>query len=507
MQVRVFNGEDLPGALTAVKRAFGPNAFILRQRRLAQKRGLMGALAFRSLGRAVSTGTDSSARAGVQVTAALLENEESVDMLRVLGLIEPDAAGDPAETPAVASPLPVADFRPSEDPVGAAKSRLWGRSAYQSQQVSGGVIGLGAGPSFVSPRVAHTATSAPAEGLPEPRSATVALRTELISLRSELEEMRKAMGGRFLETPPARPPAQGAIQESLQVQSSPRRRPSRLQRAIEALGALGLEPEYARDIASDWFSVEERDEPGARAEVEAAVQAGIERLCRADAEISAKAPERRRVIAIVGPTGVGKTTTLAKLAAREVLESGRRVALLTCDTFRIAAVEQLRMYARIVGVPLRVIDKPEEMKACLSVFRDYDLILMDTPGISPKLPEQMNKLNTILAPDSTRPIGPTGLIGPMNHPIEKYLVLSSATKTEETIKAWKTYGALGIDRLILSKTDESVRFGCLLPVLKASGNPVAFLTNGQRVPEDLQSATASNLLSLFNGRHDSAGEK
>mgnify|MGYP003877814043 CR=1 FL=1 len=264
---------------------------------------------------------------------------------------------------------------------------------------------------------------------------------------------------------------------------APARRSSRLQRAIEEMGLLGLEPEYARDLASDWFEVSERDLPASRAELQAAIKAGLGKLCRADATLTPRDALTPRMIAIVGPTGVGKTTTLAKIAAREVLESGRRVALITCDTFRIAAVEQLRMYARIIGIPLRVASSAAEMREALAASRDYGLVLIDTPGLAPQAQKQHESLNTILAVDAR---------------IERLLALSATTKTEEGLEAWKAFEPLGINRLIFCKIDESIRFGSLLPVMKTAKAPVAFLTNGQRVPEDLVGATPENLVQLFD---------
>ncbi|MCX7048660.1 MAG: flagellar biosynthesis protein FlhF [Candidatus Sumerlaeota bacterium] len=482
MLIRTFSGEDLPGVLAAVKKEFGIGALILSQRRPAE-----GALAHR----------------GIELTAACLERGESLETLKGMG-IAPLYAPKPAaksKLPETAIPAPARPaIKPAKTPVDSESKKkpdarrflFWGSSAYQKQQQEDMAPALEAAKrasaldfadqvELTSKRASLAERGTDPAAPAAPAAATNAMRSELADLRVRIEEMNQSLND-------ARP---DGVALSLQnpedsketAETAPRRRASRLQRAIEELGTLGLEPEYARDVASEWFDIMDRDKPAPRAEVEAAIRKGIENLCAANADVSPIPHQGPRALAIVGPTGSGKTTTIAKIAARQLLESGRRVALLTCDTFRIAAIEQLRMYARIIGVPFRVVEKPEDLRVALSAYRDYDLILMDTPGLSPRLQEQFDKLHAILA---------------SHKGIEKLLVLSAATKTEEILEAWRSFSALGIHRLIISKSDEAIRFGCLLPAMKAAKIPVAFVTNGQRVPEDLIPATPAAVCQLFD---------
>ena len=479
MLIRTFSGEDLPGVLATVKKEFGIGALILSQRRAAE-----GVFAHR----------------GIELTAACLEQGESLETLKGIGiapLYAPKAAAKSklSETaiPAPAHPAFKAGKTPadseSKKKPDARRFLFWGSSAYQKQlqeepAPSLEAAGRASAPEFADEVKLTSKRAAPAEcGMAPAAPAETAkvLRSELADLRARIEAINQSL--KNTRPDGATPSLHNPADSKETSETASRRRASRLQRAIEELAVLGLEPEYARDVASEWFDMMDRDKPAPRAELEAAIRKGIENLCAANADVSPIPHQGPRALAIVGPTGSGKTTTIAKIAARQLLESGRRVALLTCDTFRIAAIEQLRMYARIIGVPFRVVEKPEDLRVALSAYRDNDLILMDTPGLSPRLQEQFDKLHRIFASQKG---------------IEKLLVLSAATKTEEILEAWRSFSALGIHRLIISKSDEAIRFGCLLPAMKAAKIPVAFLTNGQRVPEDLIPATPAAVRQLFD---------
>ncbi|MFH1624587.1 MAG: flagellar biosynthesis protein FlhF [Pseudomonadota bacterium] len=191
---------------------------------------------------------------------------------------------------------------------------------------------------------------------------------------------------------------------------------------------------------------------------------------------------RRQVVAFVGPTGVGKTTTIAKIAAKQVLEDKRKVALITLDTYRIAAIEQLKIYARIIGVPVEVVLHGNEIQGILEAHRDKDIILVDTAGRSQKSQSQMSELAAFF--DTTVPI-------------ETHLVLCATTKQEDLDDIYDRFKVVPIDRLLFTKLDESSTFGTLLNQAIRSKVPLSYFTTGQKVPEDIEVATRERILELI----------
>lgn len=182
-----------------------------------------------------------------------------------------------------------------------------------------------------------------------------------------------------------------------------------------------------------------------------------------------------RVVALVGPTGVGKTTTVAKLAARYSLQEGRRVGLVTVDTFRIAAVEQLKTYARITGVPIRVAMDAAGFRTALRDFADRELILVDTAGQSPRDEESLAELLALFPPEAAP---------------EVHLVLSVTTRSKDLERILRHYERAKASRLLLTKLDETECHGPLLGLPLASRLPLSFLTTGQNVPDDIEEASS-----------------
>jgi flagellar biosynthesis protein FlhF len=189
-------------------------------------------------------------------------------------------------------------------------------------------------------------------------------------------------------------------------------------------------------------------------------------------------PGRRRLVALVGPTGVGKTTTIAKLAAVYRLRDKRAVGLITVDTYRIAAVEQLRTYADIIDLPMQVVSTPREMREAVRRLDGLDLILMDTAGRSPKDEIKIQELKTFLTEASAD---------------EVHLVLSSVAGTKTLQQTAERFAAVGTTALLLTKLDEATGLGHLLPLLRSSRLPLSYLTNGQNVPDDIDSADPARL--------------
>lgn len=191
---------------------------------------------------------------------------------------------------------------------------------------------------------------------------------------------------------------------------------------------------------------------------------------------------KRKIAALLGPTGVGKTTTLAKIAAQCVLEKGISTAFITADTYRISAVEQLKTYADILGLPIAIVYTPDELKEAIQKFRQKQLILIDTAGRSQHNRRQMAELKEFLA---------------VNQNIEKYLVLSATTKNEDAKDIIDKFSVCKPDKVIFTKTDETKSLGIILNILRRKEMRLSYLTNGQSVPDDIVPAEAGKLAELF----------
>lgn len=195
-------------------------------------------------------------------------------------------------------------------------------------------------------------------------------------------------------------------------------------------------------------------------------------------------PGSRHIVALVGPTGVGKTTTVAKLAAGFRIESKRRVGLLTIDTFRIAAVQQLKAYADIMDLPMQVVENPSEMRPALDTLGDVDVVLIDTAGRSPRSDARIDQLADLLR---------------SAQPDETHLVLSATSSTSTVHSVLEGFAPARPTGAILTKLDEAPQTAGILSAITATnlfaGIPVSYLTNGQQVPDDIAVADAQTLLS------------
>jgi flagellar biosynthesis protein FlhF len=189
-----------------------------------------------------------------------------------------------------------------------------------------------------------------------------------------------------------------------------------------------------------------------------------------------------RVVALVGPTGVGKTTTIAKLAANYRLRENRRVGLITVDTYRIAAVEQLRTYAEIIDLPMEVVSTPREMREAVRRMQEFDLVLMDTAGRSPRDEVRIRELRAMLAEAG---------------PHEVHLVLSAAASARSLAAAAEKFAAVGVTAIIVTKLDEATALGNLLSLARHSRLPFSYLTDGQNVPDDIAVAEPRPLAKMI----------
>jgi len=244
-------------------------------------------------------------------------------------------------------------------------------------------------------------------------------------------------------------------------------------RILQRLIALGLSPTLARNITEQLQESDDIDHNWRMALGFLAHQLPV----MDDSILNAK----KNVIAIVGATGVGKTTTVAKLAARYLLRHGKgRVGLITTDNYRVAAHEQLRSYARIMGAPMRVASDVESLQDALAAFHDKELVIIDTAGMSQRdmrLNEQFN------------------LLKECGHDIKVFLAMAANNQRGVMTDVERAFQAVPLTGCILTKVDETTSLGGGLSVAIEHNLPIAYISDGQQVPEDLHPARAHALVS------------
>ncbi len=202
-------------------------------------------------------------------------------------------------------------------------------------------------------------------------------------------------------------------------------------------------------------------------------------LCKGEIELDGK---RTKKVVFVGPTGSGKTTTIAKLAADFALRQNKKVAMVTLDTYRMGAVDQLRIYGDIMRVPVETAQNERELKAIVQKHADKDLLLIDTAGKSHQEKGYSEQLRTMLKELSD---------------VETQLVLSVTTQEKIFQESVKQFSALGIDRVLFTKMDEGLSFGPLFNFSLRTRIPFSYFTMGQRVPEDIEVANREKVIKLI----------
>jgi flagellar biosynthesis protein FlhF len=248
-----------------------------------------------------------------------------------------------------------------------------------------------------------------------------------------------------------------------------------------------IEAEVDEAVAREWID-EIRSEGDSRtladpALVKVRVIELLENVVKVSGPIRTEA-DRCRLVALVGPTGVGKTTTIAKLAANYRLREKRRVGLITVDTYRVAAVEQLRTYADIIDLPMEVVATPREMREAVTRMSHLDLVLMDTAGRSPRDEVKIQELKSMLAEAE---------------PDEVHLVLSSTAGAKSLVGTAEKFAEVGTTAMVLTKLDEAQSLGHLVSLVRECNLPVSYLTDGQNVPDDIQVAERAAMAEMLLG--------
>jgi len=326
------------------------------------------------------------------------------------------------------------------------------------------------------PPRAHTPGLAPTRVrfAPESDDAHAALEGELASIRR--------MVGEVLQT--ARRTAAHVDSETF-LSASSAGRASPLSDMYSHLCAQDVPASWIDDVIADAradLSAAEAEDAGIVRETVARLLAARFRVC-APIEPTPGTPV---VEALIGPTGVGKTTTIAKLAAVHKLRYGRRVGLITADTYRIAAVEQLRTYAGIIGIPLEVVLTPDEMSTAVERLSACDVVLIDTPGRSPRDGARLDELRAFLGAASPA----------VSCPVRTHLVVSAIASTGVLRSVTERFAPLGADGVLVTKLDEADTLGVLCHAAELTGLPFTSITTGQEVPDHIEPARAERLARL-----------
>ncbi|EDL63962.1 flagellar biosynthesis protein FlhF [Bacillus sp. SG-1] len=190
---------------------------------------------------------------------------------------------------------------------------------------------------------------------------------------------------------------------------------------------------------------------------------------------------KKKYVNVIGPTGVGKTTTLAKMAYEAVLERRKKIAFITTDTYRIAAIEQLKTYAQLLNVPLEVVYKLEDFQKAIEKFKDYDMVFIDTAGRNFREEKYVKDLEKMID---------------FKNDMETFLVLSMTAKERDLNQIIHNFSTVPIEKFIFSKVDETSSYGTMYNILRNEEKGAAYITAGQSVPEDISEASPKGIVDL-----------
>jgi flagellar biosynthesis protein FlhF len=273
------------------------------------------------------------------------------------------------------------------------------------------------------------------------------------------------------------------MQEIKEPQARPGNQPLFDGEALRLYSTLlnsGVPTDLASDLMSETILGVEKDQANLDdCGANILAQALMERIPLADNQL-----QGRRVCALVGPTGTGKTTTIAKLAAMERFNHQRKIGFITIDTFRIGAVDQLRTYAGILKTPVEVAVDAQDLVRKVEGMPNVDTVFIDTTGISPRDEEMMNGLNQYFQTDLD---------------LEAHLVLSASTRLGELTESAKRFSRLPLTSIIVSKIDEVSHLGNIAGFINEQEMPLSYFTTGQGVPEDLEEATRERIADMVLG--------
>jgi len=459
LNLKTFTAPSMAAALLAVRQQFGADAVILHTR--TYKRGGIFGI---------------GAKEVVEVTAG--HGKHVGQKRRAMQRSQQTAKAKPSTRPAtkrLSEPLYSlgaigAKSRPQRPPASEPAEQLMAgdliRQTYQAARAE-----------FERAQSQQAAAAAPVAVAPMPRVDTSQLDAELGAVKRMVAKMMRQQRTRS---------------------RSARDMPEALFNEYLALLQQDVSEELAEEIVQQVRGGLSSDAQADAEQTHRAIREHVASLMQTDSAGFALRPTsdgRPRTIALIGPTGVGKTTTIAKLAATFKLKQRKRVALVTLDTYRIAAVDQLRTYANIIGVPLHVVGSPTEIRDVMHRCSDVDVVLIDTAGRSQRDGQRLEQLDAFLK---------------AAQPHETHLVLPATAAAGVLFEAIEKFSALHADHLIFTKLDEAVSFGILLNIARRVHKTVSFVTTGQEVPNQIEAGESKQLAALVLGDatlHDAQTQK
>ncbi len=442
-EVRTFTAESMQQALDIVRKEMGPDAVILHTRQIAKRRLLPWMKSRQEVEITAGMGVNIRPATAVHSGAAVAAPPSTTAPRRFLN------ADDLAPPPQLlkSSAKPQAIMKPVETKPLPAGSRLQTRTPVPARADA------------LSPRSTVRPASAPtplSEG-------TAEIHKRLDALQQALSELSRQAKVRVADEVPAE-----------------------LFPLYQQLMDADVDEPLAREFTLRLKRQASADQLSSPMAATALLTALLEHEIRCAPPITA-ARGRRKVVALIGPTGVGKTTTIAKLAANYRLRDGLKVGLVTVDTYRVAAVEQLRTYAQIIDLPMKVVTSPQEMRRALDELTGVDLVLVDTAGRSPNDDLKLQELKSLLTDTSVD---------------EVHLVLSLTVGAKALESTAERFSSLKLSSVILTKLDEAPSAGALLTVARRIASPISYVTTGQSVPEDIESANAARLARWVLGQQE-----
>jgi flagellar biosynthesis protein FlhF len=446
-EVRTFRAKSMHEALQLVREELGADAVILHTRQVELRRRLPW----------------SKPRHEVEITAGVGVNVRPLAARQGQSQAEPPAGRALTEqaSRAAARSASMGDQPPAPEYVRSRRDETLARQALPPQSTNR----IAGAPLTQTTQLETYAAARQSQQRPQRRAnvedPSAALAAKLDSIQRMLEQLgRTAQAGRSDDIPT----------ELFQLYTD----------LIEAEVEEDIAREFIGKLKQNCSPAELRDAGATKALLTAMVESEMT-CCGPIAPV----PGRRKVVALIGATGVGKTTTIAKLAANFRLRHGIKMGLVTVDTYRIAAVEQLRTYAEIIDLPMKVVTSPPEMRRALDELQGLDLVLIDTAGRSPRDELKIQELKSLLNEAQVDAV---------------HLVLSLTSSARSLQATAELFKAVNPTCVILTKLDEAASSGALLSIARKIRLPISYITTGQNVPDDIEVADSGRLARLALGQ-------
>lgn len=493
MGLRTFTADNLSDALIIVKRELGRDAVLLHTRVITRRfwlglrrkelvevtacpASMAPTVAAKRQARSAPSSTQTTAASILSAAQAVIDENRAARVQPPQDRFAPAAAYSPPPhaAPAYAAPAHALQAYATQSSASAIHSAPLAASnspasnsatSYPAQAVSGQAF---AGQSFAAQSTPGQSVNAQGPNLLNHPSVSPAV---LAGMSQELQQIKSLVKGLVTEvrsTAPAGLPSANCPEELFDFYKS----------LIENQVAESIAKEIITTLRSS-LRPEQLRQPHI---VRAKVLEKLEQLIPVSGGLRRTKHAGPHVVALIGPTGVGKTTTLAKLAANLQLREGRKVGLITIDTYRIAAVDQLRRYADILGSQLKVVSSPEDLSAAVSSMSDHDYILIDTAGRSPKDTLRIGELSRYLHAAAAD---------------EVHLVLSATSSQQCIDLAVERFSAARVDRVLFTKLDEAAHVGVILNVARRINKQLSFITTGQDVPNDIEPSRSRRLAEMM----------